>query len=96
MKVAVALLLFALPASAQTVVDGDTIKLAGTTYRLWGIDAPESKQSCAAGWPAGQEATKARAVRAAGATPKAPPAQLPAIELLLGGRRSARHLPPTF
>lgn len=46
-----------LPAVAQTVTDGDTIKLDGTTYRLWGIDAPESKQSCADGWPAGQIAT---------------------------------------
>lgn len=44
-------------AAAQTVTDGDTIKLNGTTYRLWGIDAPETKQSCADGWPAGLEAT---------------------------------------
>jgi len=28
--------LWALPAAAQTVVDGDTIKLDGTTYRIWG------------------------------------------------------------
>lgn len=28
------LLLFACPAFAQTIVDGDTIKLDGTTYRL--------------------------------------------------------------
>ena len=49
----------AVSAAAQTVTDGDTIKLAGTTYRLWGIDAPESKQSCADGWPAGFEATRA-------------------------------------
>jgi endonuclease YncB( thermonuclease family) len=28
------------PAAAQTVVDGDTIKLNSTTYRIWGIDAP--------------------------------------------------------
>jgi endonuclease YncB( thermonuclease family) len=48
-----------LPVMAQTVTDGDTIKLNGTTFRLWGIDAPESKQACADGWPAGQEATKA-------------------------------------
>jgi hypothetical protein len=27
----------------QTVVDGDTIKLNGTTYRIWGIDAAETK-----------------------------------------------------
>ena len=56
---AVASTLIAFSAAAQTVTDGDTIKLAGTTYRLWGIDAPESKQSCADGWPAGSEATRA-------------------------------------
>jgi hypothetical protein len=37
-----------------------------------------------------------KAVRAARAAPKTPPAQLRTIELLLGGRRSARHLPPTL
>lgn len=47
------------PAFAQTVIDGDTIKLAGTTYRLWGIDAAEARQVCADGWPAGIEATAA-------------------------------------
>ena len=44
-------------AAAQTVVDGDTIKLDGITYRLWGIDAPESRQLCPDGWPAGRAAT---------------------------------------
>lgn len=34
------------PARAQTATDGDTIRLNGTTYRLWGIDAPETKQWC--------------------------------------------------
>ena len=57
--VRLAALLAAFPATAQTVVDGDTIKLDGATYRLWGIDAPENKQTCADGWPAGVEATKA-------------------------------------
>jgi endonuclease YncB( thermonuclease family) len=28
------------------VIDGDTIRLGDTTHRLWGIDAPESKQDC--------------------------------------------------
>lgn len=56
---ALAAALTAFPAATQvTVVDGDTIKLHGTTYRLWGIDAPESKQSCADGWPAGKLATE--------------------------------------
>ena len=43
-------------ASAQTVVDGDTIKLAGVIWRLYGIDAPESHQRCD-NWPAGRMAT---------------------------------------
>src|SRR5512133_3029150 len=47
------------PAPAQTVVDGDTIKLDGTTYRIWGIDAAETKQACADGLMAGLEATAA-------------------------------------
>lgn len=51
-------LLLALPAVAQPIItDGDTIKLNGTTYRLWGIDAPETKQDCPDGWPAGRLAT---------------------------------------
>lgn len=50
--------LFASVAGAQTVTDGDTIKLNGTSYRLWGIDAPETTQTCADGWEAGREATR--------------------------------------
>lgn len=49
--------LLSAPAAAQSVTDGDTIKLNGTTYRLWGIDAPETKQDCPDGWPAGRLAT---------------------------------------
>src|SRR4051812_6032193 len=48
---------FAFPAVGQTVTDGDTIKQNGVTYRLWGIDAPEAKQVCPDGWPAGSLAT---------------------------------------
>lgn len=48
----------AFPATAQTVTDGDTIKLNGTTYRLWGIDAPETKQWCG-DYPAGVMAAAA-------------------------------------
>ena len=44
------------PATGQTVVDGDTIELKGTTFRLHGIDAPELRQVCADGWPAGRAA----------------------------------------
>lgn len=28
------------------VIDGDTIEIHGTRFRLWGIDAPESNQLC--------------------------------------------------
>jgi len=28
------------------IIDGDTIKVAGTRIRLWGIDAPEHNQTC--------------------------------------------------
>lgn len=54
MKAALIALAFAWSQSsvAQTVTDGDTIKLNGTTYRLWGIDAPEMKQWCG-DYPAG-------------------------------------------
>ncbi len=45
-------------ASGQ-VVSGDMLIMDGKLYRLWGIDAPESEQVCADGWPAGAVA-KAR------------------------------------
>lgn len=41
-------------AHAQTVTDGDTLRLSGTIYRLHGIDAPELSQTCPDGWPAGR------------------------------------------
>lgn len=44
-------------AAAQVVTDGDTLRMDGKTYRLWGIDAPESRQACLNGWPAGRMAT---------------------------------------
>jgi endonuclease YncB( thermonuclease family) len=56
---AVAVALMVTPAAAQIVTDGDTIKLEGTTWRLWGIDAPETRQACDDGWSAGVEATAA-------------------------------------
>jgi endonuclease YncB( thermonuclease family) len=52
-------LFLATPAGAQIVVDGDTIKLNGTTWRLWGIDAPELSQPCLDGWFAGIESARA-------------------------------------
>lgn len=50
----VALLLLCSPAFAEPiagtvrVVDGDTIDVAGQRVRIWGIDAPERAQTCAA------------------------------------------------
>ena len=52
-------------AAGQTVTDGDTLKQGGVTYRLWGIDAPEAKQICPDGWPAGRlAATRLQALTA--------------------------------
>ena len=42
-----------------TVIDGDTIEVAGERIRLHGIDAPETGQTCRAGgkvWRCGREA----------------------------------------
>ena len=47
-----------------TVIDGDTIDIAGERIRLHGIDAPEYRQTCIADgvtWPCGQSATDALA-----------------------------------
>jgi endonuclease YncB( thermonuclease family) len=49
--------LLALPATGQTVTDGDTIRFDGKAVRLWGIDAAELHQRCADGWPAGEMAS---------------------------------------
>ncbi len=59
-----AVLISAQSAAADgAVIDGDTLDLNGTRYRLNGIDAPESAQSCktAAGksWKCGEAATAA-------------------------------------
>jgi endonuclease YncB( thermonuclease family) len=42
----------------QRVIDGDTLVLDGIHYRLYGIDAPESRQACADGWQAGKAASR--------------------------------------
>lgn len=64
LALAAALLLIASTARAENpvVIDGDTIRLGGTTFRLYGIDAPEKTQVCHLGeidWLCGQEAAKA-------------------------------------
>jgi endonuclease YncB( thermonuclease family) len=57
--------LTASPAVGQVITDGDTLKIGGTIYRLWGIDAPEAKQTCPDGWPAGRlAATRLQALTA--------------------------------
>lgn len=57
-------LLFASQAIAQSgvvIIDGDTLQIGQTTYRLHGIDAPEHGQKCATSsggtWTCGKEAT---------------------------------------
>lgn len=54
--VTAAVLGMAWPAAAQIVIDGDTIKLDGINYELYGIEAPEPRHVCADGWSAGRAA----------------------------------------
>ncbi len=58
--IGVSFLAFASAAIAQTAVDGDTLKLGGQTIGIYGIDAPELKQTCG-NWPAGELAQEALA-----------------------------------
>ena len=53
------------------VIDGDTIEIGAVRVRLYGVDAPESAQSCLAGgerWSCGQRATRALAGQIGGRT----------------------------
>jgi endonuclease YncB( thermonuclease family) len=52
----------------QRVIDGDTMVIEGVHHRLYGIDAPESQQACADGWPAGKVASQALAALMEGRT----------------------------
>ena len=59
----------AAPAGRVRVIDGDTVAIDGVRWRLHGIDAPESGQSCRAWgrtWDCGTAATEALVSRAAG------------------------------
>jgi len=48
---------FAMPTLAEIrVIDGDTLEIDGTIYRLNGIDAPEHGQRCG-NWNCGEDAT---------------------------------------
>jgi endonuclease YncB( thermonuclease family) len=58
LRLSLTLILLASSSAAQTVTDGDTIKLNGTTWRLWGVDAPELHQTCKDGWAAGIESKR--------------------------------------
>ena len=53
-------------AARARVIDGDTIEVGSARVRLFGVDAPESAQSCVAAsrpWPCGRQATQALAGR---------------------------------
>ena len=60
------------PAPSQVrVIDADTVDVDGTRYRLFGIDAPEARQTCRAWgrtWDCGAAATEALMSRAEGMT----------------------------
>ncbi|TCP80833.1 endonuclease YncB(thermonuclease family) [Rhizobium sp. PP-CC-2G-626] len=51
------------PVAVTRVIDGDTLEIGGTTYRLHGIDAPEAAQTCkranGSSWPCGKQAIEA-------------------------------------
>ncbi len=55
---------------AATIVDGDTLRIAGESIRLHGIDAPELRQTCADGWYAGDAARRTLASLVAAGAPQ--------------------------
>jgi endonuclease YncB( thermonuclease family) len=56
---ALAIVATSTPVLAQTAIDGSRFKMGDTTYRLFGMEAPDPEQVCRYQWPAGTEATKA-------------------------------------
>jgi len=50
--IAIAALVAVSPASAAditgtpTIIDGETLEVGGKRFRLWGIDAPDPRQTC--------------------------------------------------
>ncbi|MEI6201288.1 MAG: thermonuclease family protein [Enhydrobacter sp.] len=60
-RLAIALILLAAPAAAQsvTIIDGDKINIDGAGYRFLGVAAPDPGQVCDDGYPVGTEAIKA-------------------------------------
>ena len=59
------------PASQVRAIDADTVDVDGARYRLFGIDAPEARQTCRAWgrrWDCGAAATEALMSRSQGMT----------------------------
>lgn len=62
MLIALAAVLIATQAGPTRVIDGDTLDVAGARIRLYGIDAPETDQTCdrdGQAWACGAAATEA-------------------------------------